>query len=364
LIKVLHLSTPKSWRGGEQQLAYLLQYLPDDIENSVLCPKDSVLFEYCRVHGHQHEALSTGPAWKRASKLRAYCLKNGIQLIHTHDSKAHTLAFLGILFLRMRIPVIVSRRVDFKSGRNILSKKKYNHPLIRKIICVSDAIRDIMKTAINDPQKLISIHSGADLEKFKGLTKPENGMRASFKLSEDSILIGNTSALADHKDYYTFLDTAEIVLDANPEVHFIIIGSGPLEKEIREYASKKDHHERIHFSGFIKDAYKYLNELDLFFISSKTEGLGTSIIDAQAAGLPVVATRAGGIPEIVNHEETGLLADVGDSKELAKQISRILNDTELKEKIINGASDQLTRFDARNTAQKTAAVYKEILSGS
>src|SRR5690606_19919072 len=176
----------------------------------------------------------------------------------------------------------------------------------------------------------ITIHSGIDLKKFSFLGK-HDFFRNQYKIPHISPIIGNTSALADHKDYFTFINTAEILIKQNDNLRFLIIGDGNLRDEIREYVESKKLHNHIIFTGFVTNLAETLHEIDIFLMTSKTEGLGTSILDAFASKVPVVATNAGGIPELVKHEETGLIATVKDHEKLAENVNQILNEPELKE---------------------------------
>ena len=112
------------------------------------------------------------------------------------------------------------------------------------------------------------------------------------------------------------------------------------------------------FTGFRNDVPDILPEVDLFLITSKTEGLGTTILDAFAAGVPVVATKAGGIPEIVRHRETGLLADLGDSQVLATYLHEMLNDAALRGGIIERSKQWVRMFSKEKVAEETLKIYR------
>ena len=256
------------------------------------------------------------------------------------------------------MPIVVSRRVDFPIQRSLFSQYKYNHVLVKKILCVSEEIKRITATGIKDPNKLETVYSGIDLNKFSA----DNGkLRKEFSISKETFLIGNTSAIADHKDYFTFIDAAENALKEDPSLVFLIIGKGPMEDEIASYLRLKSLGDSVRMIGFRNDIPEILAELDLFMITSKTEGLGTSIIDAFAAAVPVLATRAGGIPELVEDEKTGLLCEVGDSKALANSIVKLKNDPELGDRLKVAASEKVKKFSKRETAQSTLAVYHNLL---
>lgn len=360
-IKILHISTAKSWRGGEQQLAYLYEELDQKgVEQIILCVKDSKMEAYCREKGHQFvsQVKRSGVDPFFAKRIKSICKKIDIDLIHTHDAHGHTYAIIAAALWKNKTPIIVSRRVDFSVGKSKSSFYKYNHSKVAKIVCVSDKIKEITAKDITDQSKLVTVHSGIDLTRFENTHVP--GKLKELIGVNDKFLIGNTSALADHKDYFTFIDAAVKLNQKRKDCHFVAIGNGPLEEEIKNYARGKGL-ANLSFIGFRNDVPEILGDLDVFLITSKTEGLGTSILDAFAQGVPVIATAAGGIPEIVHPEKSGLLCPVFDSECLSVGLDRLLDNAALQQQLIAGAKQILATHTKAATAEKTLAVYRSVL---
>jgi len=160
----------------------------------------------------------------------------------------------------------------------------------------------------------------------------------------------------------TFVDTAAILLEKNTNRHFFIIGGdGGEATAIQTYIEKKGLQSFISLTGFRSDIPKILPEIDVFLFTSKEEGLGTSVLDALACGVPIVATNAGGIPEIITHQKNGLLAPVGDSLQLAKHIETILTKKEIANKFIENGKVIVQSFDKAKTAKKTYDIYRNCL---
>lgn len=359
---VIQLSSEATWRGGEQQIAYLIDELQQQGIESIAVVKSNSNFErYCMEKGIRHYSLpfqnsiDLFTAWK----LRSIAKKERASLVHIHSSKSHSIAVLSTL-LGLKTPLILSRRVDFELSDTWFSSWKYNHNSIKKILCVSDAIAKIVKPHLRAPEKCITVHSGVDVHKFDH-PPVENLLKKEYHLPEDTLLIGNTSALAGHKDYFTFIDTIELVKKENTNLKAFIIGKGPLEKELKAYVTKKNLDDSIVFTGFRKNIIELLPSLDIFLITSTEEGLGTSVLDAFAARVSVVATEAGGIPEMVHHEETGLLAKPKDATVLAGHIHRLIHSADLRNQIIGRAYEKVLTFSKETTAQKTMEVYAEII---
>jgi glycosyltransferase involved in cell wall biosynthesis len=363
-MKILHVSTAYSWRGGEQQVAYLaIELQKKKIDQVVCCPSGSPLFNFCKLNHLQAAGFtSKGIAKINVARLiNKLCQEHHMDLIHTHDAHAHTSAVMGAILFRNKIPVVVSRRVDFPVSSNPLSRLKYNHSVVKKIICVSNKIKEITAKSISDKSKLSVVHSGIDTEKFSSKST-YLVLHNELNLEAETILIGNVSALAVHKDYYTFIDTAESILKINPQIHFVIIGDGPERNNIVNYIQKKNLGNHIHLTGFRKDIIEILPELSVFLMTSMTEGLGTTLLDALAAKVPVVATEAGGIPEIIRHEQTGLLAPVKDADKLSANVLRIIQGPALRNHLIKNGLELVQRFSKENTANATLQQYNEVLS--
>ena len=144
-------------------------------------------------------------------------------------------------------------------------------------------------------------------------------------------------------------------------MRFVLIGEGELRSELEKYADDRGLGPVLTFSGFRTDVERLLPELDVMAITSRTEGLGTSILDAFAARVPVVATAAGGIPELIEDGHTGLLRPVGDDAALAKAVADVLDDTALRDRLVEGAAQKLLGFTRQATATATLAEYQAVM---
>jgi glycosyltransferase involved in cell wall biosynthesis len=282
-------------------------------------------------------------------------------LVHTHDAHGHTAAVLAATFFGMDRPLVVSRRVDFPVRSGFSARHKYGHPSVKRILCVSDAIRELMAPALPDPSVLRTVRSGVDPARFaKG---PDGRLRRKLDLPPNMPLVGLTAALAPHKDLHTFLATAAVLQRRGIKAHFVLMGDGPLRSQLEEASRQLGLQDMVSFTGFRADVERLLPELDVFLITSRTEGLGTSILDAFACRVPVVATRAGGIPEIVHDGHSGLLCTVGDAAALADAVAGVLADAELRQRLVEGGLQVLAQHLPRAVAEHTLQAYREVLAG-
>src|ERR1035437_9556717 len=195
-MNVLHVSTPLSWRGGEQQLAYLLEELPSgEVRQMVICPADSAMENYCIRKSVQYFSFRKKNLSDLflAKQIVAVCREQNIDLVHLHDSHAHTAAVLSCLLFQNKTPFVLSRKVDFPIRGNLSSAYKYNHSSIKKIICVSEKIKEIIAPKIRNSSLLAVVHDGIDLAKFS--FQKSNILRREYRVSEDELLVANISAI-------------------------------------------------------------------------------------------------------------------------------------------------------------------------
>jgi Glycosyltransferase len=214
---------------------------------------------------------------------------------------------------------------------------------------------------IYERSKCVTVYSGIDLKKFDNIAPDKKFLVEEFDLDPGKVIIGIVGAIDAAKDHFTYVDAIARIVNGGHPVQGLIIGDGPLASVLKDYVQKKLPGENIRFAGHRKDVGRLLISLDIFLITSKEEGLGTSILDAFLARVPVVATDAGGIPEIVKHEQTGLLAPVQDSKKLSDNIIRLLTNNALRQMMIDRAYEFVREFSREETSSKTFKIYQEVL---
>lgn len=361
-MKVLHISSEHEWRGGEQQLAYLVDELnKSNIQQFILCLEGSSLHNYCKQNHITHFSFSKGifHQLRAAQQVKFICRKYQVDLIHMHDSHAHNFAVLAADFMLNPTPLVLSRKVEFPVSSNWFSKYKYNHKKIRKILCVSDAVKRVLTNSIHDNKKLCTIYDCVDLNIFSG--GRSGVLRKQYSISENEIIIGNIAALTSEKDHSTFINTAAAIIAKGTKARFIIIGTGDKEEQLKKMVEEKRLSDKIIFHGFANDVPAVLRDFDIFLFTSKKEGLGSILLGAFAAKVAVISTDAGGIPELVKHNETGLLAQVGNSNKLAEHIISLIGSVELKEKLIANAYDYTQQFSKEFICKKVLKTYEEIL---
>ncbi|MBW3544186.1 MAG: glycosyltransferase family 4 protein, partial [Bacteroidetes bacterium] len=343
-MNVLHLSSETSWRGGEQQIAYLLEeQLHQGLQVFVLCRPGSATATYCHAH---HIPFATVPlrnsldlasAWQ----LKALCKREKIALVHVHSSRGHAIMQLA-KWLGLLTPYVLTRRVAFTIKNKGINVLRYNSRQLRKIICISRAVLESTAPVVREKDKLQVVYDGIDLDRFRAAPAAVQSLQQELSLPPGTPLIGTVAALTTEKDLPSFIRAAAEIAGTIPDAHFVIAGDGPELAALQALSHSLQMEKQIHFLGRRNDIPQLLPQLKLFLFSSKMEGLGTSVLDAFACQVPVVATAAGGVPEIIHHQKTGLLVPVGNAQELAAGAIRLLKDTALSKEFTENAYQLLT----------------------
>jgi glycosyltransferase involved in cell wall biosynthesis len=170
------------------------------------------------------------------------------------------------------------------------------------------------------------------------------------------------AAFAGHKDYPTFLKAASLVLAERKDVKFIAVGKGDLLEKMKILAEELNINNDLIFTGFRQDVGVFLKSFDIFVISSKKEGLGTSVLDALAVGLPVIGTDAGGIPEMIDDGVNGLLVPAQNPVLLADAISNLLDDEYRRKAFMSFGAESIKTFGIEETVQKNIELYSRLLN--
>jgi glycosyltransferase involved in cell wall biosynthesis len=284
-------------------------------------------------------------------------------VIHAHDPHGLAMASLALSLGAgshrgaPAPPLVASRRVDFHLKGNSFSRWK--HRQVDCFIAASDAIRQMLVADGVPPERTTTVHEGIDLEHVRAAA-PVN-VHEAFWLPHGAPVVGNVAALVPHKGQRHLVEAAHLVVRDMPDARFVILGEGelrePLERQVRDYHLEK----HVLLPGFRTDVIGCIKGFDLFAMSSVTEGLGTSLLDAMACARPIVATRAGGIPEIVEDGVQGLLVAPRDHAAMARAIVALLREAPRRRLMGDAGYDRVSaRFTVERMVEETAAVYARV----
>ncbi|MFA6008905.1 MAG: glycosyltransferase [Desulfobacteraceae bacterium] len=362
-IRVLHIDSEKGWRGGQQQAAYLIERMHNlGFATAMVSKPGSAMESYCRDNGLPFYPVSMHGEldFTAGYRIAGLCRKHGFNILHLHSAHALATGLWARMFYK-KLRLIAVRRVDFPIKKNKFSRFKYTTSLLDKIVCISHGIKKVLLSDGIEDERLVTIHSGVDLKKFDRVDVAED-FRKTIGVPGGHLLVGTVAAMAAHKDYPNLLQAAAIIIENHDNVTFCAVGNGPDEEAVQTLAKELGLGSRFIFTGFRKDVGRFLKIFDIFVLASYLEGLGTSILDAQALGLPVVACRTGGIPEIVYDGDNGCLVPPRDSDALARAISDLVDHPEKRKAYGERALETVQSFSIEQTVEKNIALYKQILS--
>lgn len=360
---VFHMNTERTWRGGEGQTLALAEGLARRGQRcTVIAQAGGELAPRARAAGLAVEEVRMRGEWDLAAvaTLARLMKRERPDVVHMHTSHAHTLGVLASKWSGVGRR-IVSRRVDFSIHRHALSLSGLKYKFgVDRYIAISDAVKTQLVKDGLDPTRIAIVHSGVDPGRFVGGDGAK--ARADLGVPTEAPLVGTLAHFGWHKSLETLIAAAESIVRARPDAWVAIVGDGALRPQLEAERAKSPVAARILMPGFRTNVADFLAAFDLFVMPSVLEGLCTAILDAFAVGVPVVATRAGGIPELVRNETTGLLVEPRDPAALGAAIVRALGDEPLRRRLAAGARAHLAAgFTHDAMVEGTLRVYRDLV---
>ncbi len=365
-VKILHVNTERTWRGGEQQTLWLATGLRDlGEESEVVAQPGSPLAERARAAGLVVHEVRMGGEWDLGAVLRIRRLyrERRPDVCHMHTSHAHALGCLARVGRGAPLTA-VSRRVDFSIYRNFLRTSWFKYRLLGdRYVAISRAVRDVLVKDGIPADRIEVVPSGVDTARLDAAKRKD--LRDVLGLPPGTPLVGDVAAFGWHKAQEVLVASVPQILESVPDAHVVFIGDG--EHRARVEGAARDLGEagkRVHFTGFRDDVPEVLASLDVFVMCSILEGLCTSALDAQAVGVPVVASAVGGLVEAVADGETGLLVPPRDPPALATAVARVLRDGSLRRRLGDAGRVRVREgFSVKAMVEGSRSVYGRMLRG-
>ncbi|MBA2458450.1 MAG: glycosyltransferase [Gemmatimonadales bacterium] len=274
-------------------------------------------------------------------------LRSGPALLHAHDG--HSLTLAGAAAWRSGSPLVVTRRVNFHLRRPGFWARA------DRVIAISEAVAAVLRADGIAPDRIAVVHSGIDVTDAERAVPL--GIRARLGLPPDALVAASVGALEPPKDHATLLRAAALLESRCPSLYWVIAGGGPLRPKLERLLDELRLRRRVHFLGQMADALPLVADADMFVMSSKEEGLGTSVLDAMARGIPVASTAAGGLPEMLGGG-VGLLVPPERPEALADAMARLADDPELRRELQTRGRAAVHRFSAKRMAGEVRRVYR------
>jgi glycosyltransferase involved in cell wall biosynthesis len=357
-LRVLHVDTARGWRGGQNQVLLTAEGMAKGGHVvSVACRAGGMLEARARQASLAVRPVPfRGDLWPPAVTSLAGILRaDRPDLLLLHDPHAVAGGLVARRLARI-VPVVAVRRVDFPL-RGALSRAKYR--ACDRVIAVSEAIRGVLERDGVSSSRLRVVYEGVP-DRGKG---PGGAREARLALGvpDGAPIVGNVAALTAHKDHATLLEAAALVLRARPDTRFVILGEGELRPALEAQRRALGLEDRVLLPGFRSDLDRLLPAFDVFCLSSRMEGLGTSLLDAMSFGLPVVATAAGGIPEAVEDGVTGRLVPPRAPEPLATALLELLgNEARGRAMGEAGRARFLARFSSDRMVAETLHACRDL----
>ncbi len=359
LPRVVHVDTERTWGGGQRQLFALAVGMERrGFRSWVAARPRSQLAVALAEEGVPVVGLSPAFEWDpvAVTRLRTLLRRVGAEIVHAHA--AHAVATAALACLGTGARLLVSRRVALPLRRNPLSRWKYGRPA--RFIAVSERVRRSLCAGGIAPDRVSVVRSGVDLRHNFERASPDTLRRVGVPSDGRPLVVMVSSLIPPHKDPETFLVALAAARAAGADFRALLVGDGPLEWPARRSVRRLGLEGVVRLTGFRRDAVELLAAADVAVLSSRDEGLGTTLLDAMAAGVPIVATAAGGVTEVVRDGCEGLLVPVGDGPALGAAIARVLGDTALRAALAEAGRRRVRQFSIDRTVEGTLEVYRSL----
>ena len=359
-MRVLHVEGGEHLYGGALQLLYLLEGLAArGIDNQLACRQGCELGvraePFARVHGMpMHgdlDLLMVGRLYRLIRRL-------GPDLVHLHSRIGADL--MGGIAARLAgLPVLHTRRVDNPEPRWLVALKYRLHD---RVIAISAGIERVLLAEGLPPAKLRLVRSAVPAERY---AQPCRARLISERLDlpDDALLVGVVAQLIERKGHALLLEVLPALLAEQPRLQVVFFGQGPLAAALEQRIDAAGLRGRVHLAGFRDDLPELLPCLALLVHPALMEGLGVSLLQAAAAGVPIIASRVGGIPETIDDGVTGILTPPGDGPALGQAIRALLADPSRRERLGRAGAERVrSEFGVDAMVEGNLRVYRELLA--
>lgn len=329
--------------------------------------KEQNLIQYKEI-GQLARAIHPFKDISALSQLYQYIKKGRYDIVHTHSSKAGLLGRLAARMAGVKHIIHTPHGHIFYGyyGRCLsfmfIILERWAARFTEKIITLTNAGKEEhVQYKIAPAHKFITIHSGLELGSLQP-SDTKNDVAKEFNIDKSDKLIGTVARLVPIKGHEFLLKAAPLVLQHYPNTTFLLIGDGPLRKKLENLAQQLNFFDKIVFSGMREDIPRLLNAIDIFVLPSLNEGMGRVLIEAMVLAKPIVATRVGGVPDVVEDGSSGLLVPPADPDALADAICTIMKNPALASKLASHAAIRSQKFSHTEMIRQLENLYKSVMS--
>ena len=368
-IRILHVAQAAG--GVDCYIRMLLKYLDKNkFENILVCSQDFCREDYDDlVSNFEQIEMKRAIGWNDVTaivEVRKLIKYYKPDIVYAHSSKAG--AIVRVADIGMKNYCIYNPH-GWAFNMRCSNKKKILYTVIEKlaahfcdrIICISDAEKQsALKKHICHENKLQVIFNGVDIEAYK------NGVHGTIKrkdldIPDDAFVVGMVGRISPQKAPDVFIKAARMIKEIIPNSHFIIVGNGEQENDIRKYAEENGFSDSLHITGWVENPLNYMELFDVACLLSRWEGFGLVLPEYMMAGKPIVASRVDAIPDIVKDGENGLLVEIDDVEETVQAIMTIYQNPQIRRNIIKGGAQSIKLFDAKRVSLEHQIIFESIV---
>lgn len=368
-IRILHIAQAAG--GVDRYIRMLLKYLDKEkFENILVCSQDFREEDYKNVvdffeQVKMDRAIGSNDL-KAIGEVRRLIKRYNPDIVYAHSSKAGAIARVADIGLKNHCLYnphgwAFNMRCSAKKKAMYTAIEKIAAPFCDKIICISDAEKQsALDKKICREDKLQVIFNGVDIEAY------ENGIHGTVKrkdlnIPEDAFVVGMVGRISPQKAPDIFIKMAKHVKDKVSNAHFIIVGNGDQEAEIKKYAKDNDFLDSLHITGWVDNPMSYVELFDVACLLSRWEGFGLVLPEYMMARKPIVASRVDAIPNIICDGENGLLVEMDDVVGASTAVLKLYLNNNLKSKLIDeGLKTVYKKFDVQRMTRETEKLFEEV----
>ena len=368
-IRILHVAQAAG--GVDRYIRMLLKYLDKEkFENILVCSQDFLEEDYRGLVDSFEQIEMTraigGNDLKAIKEVRNLIKKYNPDIVYAHSSKAGAIARAADIGLKNCCVYnphgwAFNMRCSAKKKEMYTAIEKIAAPFCKKIICISNAEKQsALDKKICKEDKLQVIFNGVDIE---GYENGQHGVvkRRDLNIPEEAFVVGMVGRVSPQKAPDIFIKMAKQVKDKVPNAHFIIVGNGDQETEIRKYAEDNAFLESLHITGWVDNPMSYVEIFDVACLLSRWEGFGLALPEYMMAGKPIVASRVDAIPNIIRNGKNGLLVDADDANGASEAVLQIYQENDLRDRLVTqGLEDVHNRFNARRVSAEHGKLFERI----
>ena len=358
-MKVLHVEAGRYLYGGAQQVVWLNEGLARrGVENVLVCPTGSDIATAVAGSARVHAIKMSGDLdLVLVRRLMRILRTEKPDLIHIHSRRGADI-YGGLAARIMGIPAILSRRVDNKESR-LLSPFKY--ALYSRVVVISKAIGSVLVSGGVDVSKIETVRSAVNADAYS-TEADKDWFETEFSLPSNAKTLGVIAQLIPRKGHKYLLNILPQLLKAHPQLQVLIFGQGPLATELTDRVAQPEFEGRVKMAGFRNDLHRVFPNLYAVVHPAEREGLGVALLQASASAVPVVAARAGGIPEIILDDVNGITFDIADEAGLLSALDALLSNQELRDRLGAGGSHLAhSEFSIDAMVEGNLKVYQSVL---